>query len=142
MKLNTPTKRKATKKSGPTKPKQQTTPSTAKTPDKPKRRSVGAGDKFALPLFISKADRENFYFRYMLETRWPDYKEALYEKVIHPDTKKEVRKASKDSEEDLILVKLPNEYRNEDVQLKRERANAALKKKRTEAGVEVHDVTD
>ena len=126
----------------PKQPATQATQSKPATPDKPRRRSVGAGDKFALPLHISQADRENFYFRYMLESRWPDYKEALYVKVIDPDTKKEIRKASKDSEEDLILVKLPIEYRKEDEQLKRERANQALKRKRTEAGVELTDVVD
>jgi len=124
------------------KPTTQATPAKPSTPSRPKRRSVGSGDKFALPLWVSQADRKNFYFRYMLESRWSDHKEALYEKVIDPDTKKEVRKASKDSDEDLILVKLPMEYREEDLQGKRERANAALKKKRVEAGVELTDVTD
>lgn len=102
------------------------TPEISKTPDtptKPVRQRPGDEDVFRLPLFISEADQKAFYFRWPRENNWYKLQNAGYEKVIDPDTEAVVRIPTKDSEGDHILVRLPMNFREEDLQFKREAAN-------------------
>lgn len=106
------------------------------TPSMPDRQPVGMGDTFKLPSFISQADRENFYFRWMKDDRWTDLEPAGYTQVKDPNTGNTVKKPTKDSDSDLILVRLPIKYRNEDLKAKADRVRDNSNDAGTIPGVE------
>jgi len=99
------------------------TPEVAKEPAAPVRQHPGQADVFRLPIFISDADKRNFYFRWPRENEWYKLQNAGYEKVTDPDTEQVVRIPTKDSDGDHILVRLKMEFRKEDLQYKHDMSN-------------------
>ena len=123
-------------------PKTPDTPEVSKEPEAPKRQRVGVDDVFRLPVWISKADQTNFYYRWPRESNWYKLQNAGYEKVKDEDGNM-VRMPTKDSEDDHILVRLPIEYRLEDLEHKRLRANEGAKAVNIkDAGVSAYDAVD
>lgn len=86
----------------------------AHTPDRPKRIRMGALSKLAIPFAI---DEVKFFHYYFLEEKVHQAQQAYYEQVQNPDTGVVHKVQFKN--ETLVLMRLPMQYRKEDLQEKR-----------------------
>ena len=122
-------------------------PHTGKEPKAPKLpdRNIGSGvfyDAFTLPAFVTEADQKEFYFRFSAESKMQMLDKLGYKQVLDPRTKKSYRMSTKDSESDLILVKQPWQYRNADLEMKRNRVKGAIPEIKAPKGLETYTPED
>jgi len=87
----------------------------ATTPDRPERMAFGANSKLAVYFPL---DRENFFHYYFTETNVPPAKAAYYDFVKNPATGDNHK--VQDKGETLYLMRLPMEYREQDLLARRE----------------------
>jgi len=121
-------------------------PGKPQTPKLPPR-DIGKGifyDALELPEFVTKANKIEFYYRWSNEKKWPMLRKLGYEQVKDPDTKKTMKIGTKDSEESLLLVRQPRQYRAEDLVMKKNRANElqASQEVKVPAGMEGYTPID
>jgi hypothetical protein len=90
--------------------------SEAHNPKRPSRIPMGSASKLAIPFAI---DEDNFYYRYVTEERFHQSKQAYYEPVEHPETGVVHKIVFKGVTS--ILMRLPLDYRKEDLQAKRKK---------------------
>ena len=88
----------------------------AHTPDRPERIAMGAVGKLDVAFAL---DRENFFYYWFNEDQFDQAKQAWYEAVKHPESGEVVKRTYKGMTS--ILMKLPIQYRKEDLIAKREK---------------------
>lgn len=98
----------------------------AHTPDRPSRIPMGSLSRLAIPFAI---DEEHYFYKYLTESRHHQALQAYYEPVQNPDSGVVHKVAFKG--DTLVLMRLPKEYREQDLLEKRKKVINTLKSNKT-----------